>query len=236
MRGQQNASFKVWLVGVVISGLVVAAGLVAVGVRLTHLGSSQIGIEIIKAGLQLGVIAIVGGGVASALKYLESLREKQRMINDYRLNVLRDVTISYNQIKSIRRVLRSLGFNSLTASPLAPDQVMEFQAQMKSLNDAQLTLERTKREVKVRSDAFPEGVSDLLREAEDYVRKVLRDWEKHGVNIVANASREVLAPMVHLRSFLESAENGFEDGIGSKMKLIQKQISSLVFGERSRSG
>src|SRR5262245_48011833 len=121
MRERQENSFKMRLIGVVIGGLVLAAGLIALGVQLMHRGSNQIGLEVVKIGLQLGVIAIVGGGIASALKHLESLRENQRMINDYRLNVLRDVTISYNQIKGVRRVLRSLGFNSLTASPLAPD-------------------------------------------------------------------------------------------------------------------
>ena len=243
MEDQQNAIFKKWVVGVVIGGLMLAAGLVVLGALLPH-GSNSIGIEIVKAGLQLGVIAIVGGGVASALRYLESLRENQlkhlesvrenqRKINDYRLDVLRGVTTSYNQIKGVRRVLRSLGFNSLAASPLAPDHVTEFHAQMKSLNDAQLTLEHIKREVRVRSDAFPvdKTLDDLLQKAEDYVRNVLHDWEKHGVNIVAGASRQIL-PMKNLKNFLGSSEEGFDEGIGSKMKEIQKRIRVLVFGQR----
>jgi hypothetical protein len=244
MGEQENASFKVWLVGVVISGMAMAVGLVAVGAHLMHLGS-QIGIETVKAGLQLGVIAIVGGGVASALRYLESLREKQlkdleslrenrRKINDYRLDVLRGVTTSYNQIKGVRRVLRSLGFNSLVASPISSDHVTEFHAQMKSLNDAQLTLEHIKREVRVRSDAFPEDktLDDLLQKAEDYVRNVLHDWEDHGVDIVAGASHQILAPMSNLKNFLGSSEEGFDEGIGSKMKEIQKRIRALVFGKQ----
>jgi len=230
MEEQQNTSFRAWLVGVVIFGMVLAIGLVAAGVHLMRLGS-LIGIETVKAGLQLGVIAIVGGGVASALKYLESLREKQRMVNDYRLQVLRDVTASYNEIKGVRRVLRSLGFNSLTAGQFAIDQVTEFHALMKSLNNAQLTLERIKREIKVRTDAFPEELSDLLRDAEDYIRNVLHDWEKYGANIVAGASRKVLEDMTKLKGFLETSEQGFDDGIGSKMKLIQKRISSLALSK-----
>jgi len=233
MAGQQNTGFKAWLVGIVIGGLALAAGLVVLGALLPH-GANTIGLEIVKAGLQLGVIAIVGGGVASAWKYLESLREKQRLINDYRLNVLHGVTISYNQIKGVRRTLRSLGFNSKVTNPITPDHVTEFHAQMKSLNDAQLTLERIKREIRVRGDAFPEGeaLSELLREGEDYVRGVLRDWEKHGVDVVAGKPREVLEPMAKLRGFLESGEEGFEGGIGSKMKLFQERISNLVFGKQ----
>jgi uncharacterized protein (UPF0335 family) len=233
MRPHHRTELKKLLTGVVIGGLILAAGLVLFGAKMAHEKGDQIWIEIAKAGVQLGILSIIGGGIAAVLRRLESLREEQRTLNEYRLNVLRDVTTSYNQIKAVRRILRAFGFNSRMTRPLAPDQVTEFHTQMKSLNEAQLALERLKREVVVRSHAFSEyqKLQEALTTVEGYIGDVLKNWEEHGLDIVVGAAPSVLISMERLQGFLDSPEAGFRKGAAEPMDLLQDRIHSQTVGK-----
>lgn len=219
---------KLFIPAVVIAGLALAVGLVVLGARMVPQNADQIWIEIAKAGTQLGILSIIGGGIAAALRRLESVREERRHLNEYCLSVLRDVTTSYNRIKAVRRILRAFGFNSGTTRPLAPDQVVEFHAQMKSLNEAQLALERLKREVRVRSNVFREHqqLQGALETVEEYVGGVLKDWEKHGIEVVAGAAPAVLTSMGQLQKFLDSSEAGFKESAANPMELLEDRIRS----------
>jgi hypothetical protein len=237
---------------VMAGGLALAVALVVFGATMAQLHPrDQIWIEVAKAGLQLGIIVIIGGGITAVLKYseslrtdhqtqLERLRQERRSLNDYRLNVLRNVTTSYNQTKAVRRTLRAFGFSAPT-SALTPEQVIEFRVQMKSLNDAQLALEHLKREACVRSEAFRESQEDTFRgssgieanldKAETYIHDVLEDWEKQGVDVVVGAAPAVLASMGKLKGFLDSSDKGFEQGAAEPMRQIQDQIHKQILRE-----
>jgi hypothetical protein len=243
MREQRGTDLTKLLIGAVILGLALAVALLVFGAKMAQNAGNQIWIEIAKAGAQLGIISIIGGGVAFALRRLESLREEhrtdlesrreeRRILNEYRLNVLRDVTNSYNRIKAVRRTLRAFGFRA-SASPLTPDQVTEFHSQMKSLNEAQLALERLKREVKVRSDSFCEAqqIENGLETAERYINHVIKDWEEHGVNIVAGAAPTVITSMRSLQAFLDESETAFQDGAAKPMTSVQALIRSQTVGK-----
>jgi hypothetical protein len=109
--------------------LALAVGVVVFGAKMAH--HDPIGTEIAKAGMQLAIVTIIGGSITWILRHVERLREEHRSLNEYRLNVLQEVTTSYNQIKAVRRTLRAFGFTAPN-TPLTHDQVMEFRAQMKS--------------------------------------------------------------------------------------------------------
>jgi hypothetical protein len=243
VREHCRINLKLLSIGFVILGLALAIALVVFGAKMAPKLRDQFWIEIAKAGAQLGIISIIGGGIALALRLLESLRqedrahlesrrEERRILNEYRLNVLRDVTTSYNRIKAVRRTLRAFGFRA-PASPLTPDQVTEFRSQMKSLNEAQLALERLKREVKVQSDSFCEAeqIRQELETAEKYINHVIEDWEQHAVNVVAGAVPTVITSMRSLQDFLDKPQKGFGKGAADPIESVQNRIRSQTLGK-----
>jgi hypothetical protein len=210
----------------VIATLLFAAGFITLGVAM---GADwhQIGFEIAKAGAQLAILSVIGGAFAAALKYLESTREERRRLNGYRLSVLRSLTISYNRIKAVRRTLRAFGFDAGNSRPLTVEQVTEFHVQMKSLNEAQLGVERLKREVNVWSDAFPESkkFTDLLGHVEDYVGDTISDWERLGPEVLPGAEPQaLLRSMSKLNAFLADSEEGFKKGAATPMHSLEDLI------------
>lgn len=185
---------------VLVIGLVlVGAGAVAVGERRDDLW-----FEAAKAGLQLGVVTVLGSLVGYALRYFETQdaetrrrRERDadewRRLNEARLRVFRDVVDAYNRAKAVRRILRSLGVLIVDA-PLSEAQAEGLRSQMLALNDAQLTLEAVKREV-AESHLFrdPSRLQEYLRLAEEFLADVLTNWERHGGGIWAGATPEAVA-------------------------------------------
>ena len=235
MRDPHRTDLMKLLIGPMVVGLALALGLVMFGaIMVQRPPHDQIWIEIAKAGLQLGIVSIIGGGITLILKRFERRQEERRTLNEYRLKVLHDVTTSYNQIKAVRRTLRAFGFKT-PRSLLTLDQVIEFRGQMKSLDEAQLALERLKREVRVRSDSFckAQQIQCALVTAEEYIQDVLKDWETKGVDIIVGAAPNVPASMGKLQTFLDKAEKekGFTQGVADPMELIERLIRSQTVGK-----
>jgi hypothetical protein len=229
MRTSQEGSVeRAILLATVFLGLALSVGMVLFGAMTKYGIGNQISVEIAKAGLQLGVVSILGGSVAVILRRLESGREQRRILNEYRLNLLRDVTYSYNRVKAVRRTLRAFGFDNPMGKPLTADQVKEFHEQMKALNEAQLSLERLKREVKVRSLAIGDSkeIEGALESAEKYIGEVLEDWEKNGLGVVVGAIPTAVISMAAMQRFLGDADLGFKTYASEPMALIQNQIWS----------
>jgi hypothetical protein len=243
MPDHHESDSKNLLIRTVFVGLILASALVGLGAKMAHLSGDQIWNEIAKAGVQLGIITIIGGGVGFALRRVDSIREERReksqsdleakrKQNEYRLSVLGDITTSYNQVKAVRRTLRALGVMALTA-PLTAEQANKFFAQMKSLNEAQLSLERVKREVDVRRISFEKGDDILcaLNKAENYVNEIIKNWEKEGAGVVTGAPPRVMGSFTQLQLFLEKHDKDFDEGIGDPMEKIQKLISDQTSPE-----
>jgi hypothetical protein len=233
-----NRSVLAWAM---FAGLFVAVSLVGLG-AIMGAEWGHIGLEISKAGVQLGILSVIGGAFAAVLKYLESAREgrrhlaestreEHRRLNEYRLSVLRSLTISYNRIKAVRRTLPAFGFGAGTSKPLTVEQVSEFHAQMKSLNEAQLAIERLKRELQVWPDVFSESkkFTDLLGSVDEYVRPVIKDWERSGSEVLPGAAPQtLLRSMSALNAFLAPSEEGFEKGAATPMDSLENLIRSQV--------
>jgi hypothetical protein len=235
-----GGGLKKWQIAYVIVAFLLAVVLVVSGMRMSN-QPQQIWLEFAKAGLQLGILSVIGGGVAVALRKLESLREEQRALTEYRLRVLCDITTSYNQIKAARRILRAFGFRPSTPRQLSPDEVVEFRAQMKSLNQAQLAMESLKREVKVRANDFcnDQELYGALEKVEHYIGHVIKDWEDNGVSVVAGAKTAVVTSMENLHAFLGPHnflgphKESFEENAAKPMELLQCRIG-LLLAKRSR--
>lgn len=213
------------------------AAIFVIGVFLAVLGGiqdshSQIWLEIGKSGLQLSVVAVLGGSVGFLWKRIDQLRRERDQRDAHQLEILREVIEAYNRIKSARRFLRALGFRPAQGGTLTSDQVTGFEAQLASLNAAQLSLERIKREVEAQPSLFPEPAHILcsLKKVEKYVHEVVEDWEDHGESISAGASKQGLECLKNLTKFLGSSKQGFREHAADPMetleKAIRKQLSS----------
>ena len=180
--------------------------------------------ETAKAGLQLGVVVIVGALVGYALRYLEAEREagrrreeaereERRRLDDYRSGLARELAGAYNDVKAVRRTLRAYGFRPDDAGivQLTADQVAEFRKQMSSLMQAQLSLERIKREIQTEDRVFGADAPDLVRklgDAESYVNHVVQDWEKSGTKVdVGKDAYFVMREFKQLQGFLAPAKD-----------------------------
>ena len=201
-----------WLIFAFISASIAAALLIWFGLELADHKRSSVGLELAKAGLQLGVVTLFGLIVTQALrrfnddrsdraKQADVDREERRRLNEYRLAVFRDAVGAYNRVKTVRRTLRAAGLSKPATGSLQAHQIDEFNAQMCALNDAELSLETIEREVAAQSAAFPNAFSSLhhLQDIEKYLRGVLSAWETRALLTTTPNERQEEA--------LESLEN-----------------------------
>jgi hypothetical protein len=196
-------SGRLWLLFVGV--FAVAAALTIVGTLLAGDKRPDVAVEAAKGGIQLGVIGLLTTVITQSVKRFndkrdarvkredaarekrekqaDAEREEQRRLNEYRLTVFRDAIDAYNQIKTVRRALRAAGLSRPSSSSLAPWQIDEFNAQMRALNEAELSLEKIGHEVEARSDLFPnvDKESVALTKSQEYIRKVLNAWEKRAL-------------------------------------------------------
>ncbi len=194
---------------------------------------SELWLELGKAGIQLLVIAVVGGMVAAAYRRLESRREERRRLDDYRIEILRGLVESYNRIKAVRRTLRAYGFGSPKhGHALSAGQCSEYQTQMRSLLEAQLSLEKIGREVRAQPQVFESHGSDvdsLIHRAETYVHRVIEDWECFGLDITAGAlATETMSKLGNLQNFLAPADIGESEKEQREEVTFKKEVSLTV--------
>ena len=184
--------------------LSVGLGLIALGLSKSGNQLDQIWYDLAKSGIQLVVISVIGGGVTAALKYLDTVRDEQRRLNEYRLSVLRTVTHSYNKLKAVRRELRALGLRSVRAEGLSSEQAGKFHVLMSSLNEAQLALEHISRELHAYPKMFSE--QETLQESLQIVREYMHDrnWSQ-GHFLTGDTRRNWLRYLQHWRRYLGTA-------------------------------
>jgi len=210
-------------------GICLAGILFWLGLRNAPQKRDEIWFEVAKAGLQLGVVAIIGAGIAASLKRLEVARDNRRQLSDHRLGILRRVVTSYNRIKAVRRILRAHGFRSPDVGDLTAEQVSVFESQLQRLNEEQLTLEATYREIEAQPTVFANSacIQSTLKTVEEYLHGVI-GWEAYGAEVVAHAPANVLNKMSHLQAFLDSSKLGFKSGAGTPMEMLGKEIGRQV--------
>ncbi len=206
----------------------VGLGVMWLGVSYAPTRSEDIAVEVAKSGAQLALLAVLGALVTGVFRYLDAEREDDRRRIEYRLGVLREVVASYNRIKAARRILRAYGFGRNESGDATSAQLREFVAQLRSLNDAQLSLEAIKRQVEADAGAFAHGneLIELLGCVEDYVHQVITDWEAGGADFRHVGGMARADAMPHLQELLASQGSSFRHGIADPMYQIQSIIGS----------
>jgi hypothetical protein len=223
---------------------------VAVAVALITVGSiwasGDVPLEAAKAGLQLLAIAIFGGAVAAAFRWLEASRdelrrseaasrEEERRLDDYRAARVVELWDAYHQIKSVRRALRAAGF-AAPSGKLTDEQIEAFHTRMLELNDAQLTLEKLVKLIDGQEDVFgPEcaSITDGISRAEQYIGHIITDWEESqairvGADLAEIRKQSATKPR-KLWPFLDSAhaDDGFKKQVSAPIRDAATKIQSL---------
>jgi hypothetical protein len=162
-------------------------------------------VELGKQGMQLLLLAVIGGAVGLAYKSFEQRRESERRERDYRLGLFHDLVGAYTGVKAARRTLRALGFQKPTASALSAAQADGYRRQMEAINAHQLAIETINFELKERDRVFDEAtnrIGDQLERGEEYLQDLIREWECDGVEIKEAATCEVAVRFPLLHKFL----------------------------------
>ena len=191
---------------------------------------SDVWLEVAKAGVQLGVIAVLGGLVTLALRSVDAAREDRRRLREYRLSILHDLLASYNGIKTARRILRAFGFRMPTSGRLSAEQIAEYRAQSRSLIEIQLSLEKIVRELEARPDLFAD--SDDLRaalgDAGDYVHDVGKEWEENGAWLKEGVQAAKLANLRALQGFLRTRDTDFDQRVSKPIASALKTMGGQL--------
>jgi hypothetical protein len=185
-----------WLFVVVALAGAVLIIAVLIALRETAMEPATIGTELTAAFMQLAVVAVGGAVIAAIVKIAELDREtrerkaerdrdQQRKDFESLLSMFRDISNTYNRIKSVNRSLTAANLK-LDPPNLDRDQSALVKQQMDVLNEAQLSLETMMRVVRVRHGAFKMSdgrpvyaqLTYCLRQMEGYVNDVVKDTRR----------------------------------------------------------
>ena len=203
--------YVVALAGLVVAGLVLLLALAA----LTPALREDLVFEIAKAAVQVFPIAFFGVIVAELVRRRDARRALEQRRVDFLRDFLRDVVLAYNRTKATRRSLRGAGLGPSGHGPLTDGHLRELDERIHALSDAQLDLERLKREARARGDVFrkPEPVTAALEGLEKYVNGVIKEWEHGRPKLAAGAPIETLATWPAYWSFVADQDGGGTFGI-----------------------
>ena len=217
LRRYPWASVTIALVAILFLGIT----LIAFGLEQSPGPNDEFWIDVAKAGLQVAVITFIGLLVNVLLKSVDERRRR----DEQRLEVFRSIILAYNQVKAVRRNLRTLGFLE-PPGKLNALQARGLREQMSALNDAQLSLEAIKREVD-ESRLFiskKEIVAELVI-AEKYLTRDIHDrWEEAGGLVWEGSAPESLRPLALVESFIGRESDGhreFEMGFSDPLRRLR---------------
>ena len=238
----------IWLAACLILAAAAVTG--ALLVANPAMEQTTIGTEVLKALVQLSVVATVAAALAAGLNSVEDSRarrereEHDRQL-DRRLDVEllmswhRQVTDAYNRVKAVRR---TLGDADVNPPDLDPTQRTLLKEQAAILNEAQLSLESLMRVMRIRRRAYvaADGTSryldleDCLVQMEGYVRTILRDTGAPakdgplarflGSTNVAGGLRKGGDRVV--KSDVD--ERGFDQGPSAQLRRVETLIAGVI--------
>jgi hypothetical protein len=200
---------------VVLAVTLLACGFLVFGARSAR-DSHDVGIEAVKAGFQLLVLVAAGLGVTGLLNWLAKQQDDRHRVNDATLLLLRDLIDSYNRMKAARRTLRAIGLQDPAPyTAMSAAQAQEFELQMRTLMDVQLSFEAIGRLIDAQvgedphaSEAHQAPHQRALSRMELYVRQIVEEWEKRGADMAASGyALSVVSGLTCLQGFLATSHS-----------------------------
>ena len=234
---------EVLLVVLLLAAIAVGVGMVLTG--FVHVDNRDtLYVEVAKSGLQLVVVGVLGSAFAAGWRWIDFKREVQRRDYEYerdqrrarremQLALFVRLVNSYNEVKAIRRTLRSYGFRNAVGA-LDEPQVHAFREQMARLNGVQLEFEALKREVGEARlfDGNSAKILDALYKIESHLNKVLRVWEYHGIDVEVGADAKIVVD--GLQDLIGKSAI-FKSGVVEPRRKATQLMQDSLFGSSSQS-
>jgi hypothetical protein len=230
--------------------LLTVLGLIAViGAWLAHLTPDQdnwlddLWLDVAKAGVQVVAVGVLGGALAAIWQNIRARREREIERNDKIRAELASLVALYNDVKAVRRILRSLGLDLKTypereqeqirqSAVLTEEQARGFHAQMLILSGLQLGFEAKVKQFGQTNflDDETGKVVEALGRIEEHLNQVLDLWERSGWTIREGTALAVvsdgLVKLFRVRDHLRPE-------LSDQMKVITALINEHVFGGAS---
>jgi hypothetical protein len=221
-------------------GAIVAGGLVGLVAAawafwaMPDADRSKFPFEVGKAAVGILPLAFFGAFV-SELVTRRDARQSARTHRDAYLRTFRaEIIAAYNQKKATRRRLRGAGLTGTSAIVLTEPLLALLDAEMSSLIQTQLTLERLAREVE--SPAAPlyrmRMIQANLSGLESYLHDVIEDWENNRAGVAVGSAARVLADWDRYSAFV--ADRQGEGDFGTPSDLM-KALEQILLQERDES-
>jgi hypothetical protein len=219
---------RFWLVILLV--LAGAGGLVLLSALMAPERQKDIWVELAKSGAQVVVLVLATGVVGAMLRDRDALREQQRRHEAYLLAFLEQIEVTYGQVKTARRMLRTMGFDASRTMTLTADQATGFRVQMALLNEAELSFETYARKVAVMPglwEAESASMAAELTSLYQYLHGVLTEWQMDPTVLAAGADTSALQGWLKFRQFLgydQASVRAFEDGVADRMLAVELLI------------
>jgi hypothetical protein len=168
--------------------------------------------ETFKVLAQLVLIVGLGGVGSLVLDELNYAREQRQRFIVHSRKTFTDIVASYNKVKSIRRRLRAEAIRPSCDSPVATVRSREYAMLLRSLNDAQLTIEAYVRLIEANGALYRESgtLTVHLEKAEKYLGGLVSEWEKRLGNFQGEPPSQPLSSLPVLKAFVADAETDFK--------------------------
>jgi hypothetical protein len=200
--------------------------------------SDDLWLEIAKAVIQVVAVGVLGGALAAAWRNITAKREARARAEAKISDELVSLVTLYNDVKCVRRTIRSLGLDLKTyecseGGTLTAEQAQGFHTQMLILNRLQLGFEAKAKQFG-QTDLLGEATAEVvvkLGQIEHHLNGVLTLWEKSGWTIRAGTRIDLvykgLKPLLRIRDHLRP-------NVSDPMRRITELVNQQVFGKASK--
>lgn len=248
--GLQSRSFRL-IALLSLLGLVVIIASAFLATRTQDKWLDDLWIEVAKAGVWVVGVGVLGGALGAIWKSISArlqeqiaADEKERDRDIERNEKMRAELVAlvnmYNEVKAVRRTLRSLGFDPKYRPELAGqehllslEQVRGFHGQMLILNGLQLDFEAKARQF---------GQTNLLREEteqvvkhlgkiESHLNQVLELWEHSGWRVQEGADIDVVSK--GLEGLIRVRQN-LRPNVSDPLREITRTLINMCLVRRPR--
>src|SRR6202162_863184 len=186
--------------------------------------------EVFKLLASLVIAAGIGGLASLILNEINGSRERREATRTLLRATLADIVVSYNEVKSVRRLLRAQAVRPTCTDPNAYVLRESYESLLPRLNDAQLKLEAHIRLLEGNEAQYPEPkrLLKLLGDAESYLGEIITEWEKR-LGCFADAQEQnKLADFLVLRCFLADAKRSFKPGFAGPVTEVFSILGKAI--------
>ena len=173
------------------------------------------------------VISTGIGGIGSLVfNNINATRERREVLRIVRRETLAEIVLSYNEVKSIRRLLRAEAIMPAYSDPDAYVLQGPYSSLLQRINSAQLKLESHCRLIEGNKSQYPDS-KDLIQQlskAESYVGRLITEWEEKLGYFALEPQDNNLTDFPILRCFVSKAKRSFKPDFS---KPVSKVLSVL---------